>query len=52
MTMEITTIGSVFIGMAHILGIVILGYLTLVVIGVIITTVISFTKDTKERLKR
>ena len=50
--MEITTIGSVFIGMAHILGIAIIGYLILVVIGVIITTVISFVKSTQERLKR
>lgn len=50
--MEITTIGSIFVGMAHILGIAIIGYLILVVIGIIITTVISYVKNTKEILKR
>ena len=50
--MEITTIGSIFVGMAHILGIAIIGYLILVVIGIIITTVISYVKSTKEILKR
>lgn len=50
--MEITTIGSIFVGMAHILGIAIISYLILLVIGIIITTVISFVKSTQERLKR
>lgn len=45
--MEIT---AVFNAMAHILGIVILGYLTLLVTGVCITTVLAFIKNTKEKL--
>lgn len=50
--MELTTIGTVFIGMAHILGIVILGYLTLLMVGVCITTVLAFIKNTKEKLEK